>query len=161
MADYIINEKYKDKKDNVQDETERIIKAAANLIKAEIKEQNYDSDVYPTANDIKHLNWIPDNLRLFLKNLINSELKQESLGQCIIKATNWFSIPPLLFGLGVDLDQTFGSKWLVDQLARLGFSVSSDEVKLFKQSVLNLKVILIVPYSSISQGHLFNGLLIM
>ena len=41
-----------------------------------------------------------------------------------------------MFGLGVDLDHTFGSKWLVDQLARLGFSVSSDEVKLLKQSVL-------------------------
>ena len=47
MVDYIINEKYKDKKDNVQDETEIIIKAAANLIKAYIKEQNYESDVYP------------------------------------------------------------------------------------------------------------------
>ena len=49
---------------------------------------------HPTTNDIKHLNWIPDNLRLFLKNLINSELKQESLGQRIMKTTNRFSIPP-------------------------------------------------------------------
>ena len=29
-----------------------------------------------------------------------------------------------------------GSKWLLGHLARLGFSVSSDEVKLYKQSVL-------------------------
>ena len=32
-----------------------------------------------------------------------------------------------LFGLGVELDHVFGSKWLVNELARLGFSVSYDE----------------------------------
>ena len=38
MADFIINQKYKEKKGNIKDETERIIAAAANLIKAEIRE---------------------------------------------------------------------------------------------------------------------------
>ena len=34
----------------------------------------------------------------------------------------------------VDIDKSFATKWLVDHLAKFGFSISSDEVKLFKQS---------------------------
>lgn len=44
--------------------------------------------------------------------------------------------PPLLFGLGVQLDHMFGSRWLVNQLYRLGFSISHEEVNRYKQSVL-------------------------
>ena len=41
------------------------------------------------------------------------------------------SIP---FGIGVDIDKSFDTRWLVDHLALLGLSISSDEVKVFKQS---------------------------
>ena len=34
------------------------------------------------------------------------------------------------FGIGVDIDKSFTTKWLVDYLSRLGFSDSFDEVKL-------------------------------
>ena len=47
------------------------------------------------------------------------------------------SIP---FGIGVDIDKSFASKWLVNHLCKFGFSVSSDEVKLFKQSAINSKI---------------------
>ena len=33
-------------------------------------------------------------------------------------------------GLGVELEQVFGSKWLLDQLHSLGFSISYDEASL-------------------------------
>ena len=36
----------------------------------------------------------------------------------------------------MELDHVFGSKWFLNHLARLGFSITSDEVKLYKQSVL-------------------------
>jgi hypothetical protein len=45
-------------------------------------------------------------------------------------------ITPLLFGLAVEMDHAFGSKFLVTELARLGFSLSYDEVIRFKQSVV-------------------------
>ena len=45
-------------------------------------------------------------------------------------------IPPLLFGLGVKLDHMFGSKWLIHELYRLGYSISYSEVTRFKQSIL-------------------------
>ena len=41
------------------------------------------------------------------------------------------SIP---LGIGVDIDKSFDTRWQVDHLALLGLSISSDEVKLFKQS---------------------------
>ena len=67
--------------------TRRIQKdPAANLIKAETKENEFNKEIYPSARDIANLNWSPPLLCHFLKGLINSELKQESLAQCIVKA---------------------------------------------------------------------------
>ena len=55
----------------------------------------------------------------------------------IINATRPRScIPSILFGLGVEADHVVGSKWLVNELRRLGFSVSTDEVTWYKQSVM-------------------------
>jgi hypothetical protein len=42
-------------------------------------------------------------------------------------------IKPTLFGLGVELDR---SKWLINELSSLGFSISYDEVTRYKQSVI-------------------------
>ena len=38
------------------------------------------------------------------------------------------------FGIGVDTDKSFAARWVVDHLALLGWSISSDKVMLFKQS---------------------------
>ena len=62
-------------------------------------------------------------------------MKQESLAQFIVKAVKKDTIPPLLFGLGVDLDQTFGSKSLFTHLSGLGLSITPDEVTLYRQFV--------------------------
>ena len=68
--------------------------------------------------------------------------KQVSIGQCLLKAARPRSvIPPLLFGLGVEMDHVFGSKWLINELSRLGFSISNDEVTRYKQSVLKNETI--------------------
>ena len=140
-AHVIVDSWYKDRKSNIDQESERIIATAAKLIKFEIREKQYQCDYYPDNTDIKDLNygkeWLPRPLLLFLQHLILSETKQVSIGQCIVKANRPLSsIPPLLFGLGVEMDHVFGSKWLIDELYRLGFSVSSTEVTRYKQSVI-------------------------
>ena len=50
-----------------------------------------------------------------LKNLlVPSPLKQASIGQCLLKAAKERSVlHPLMFGLAVELDNIFGSKWLI------------------------------------------------
>jgi len=87
MADYLINKKYRDKQLTVGEETKKIQTLAANLIKAEIRDHQFQKNVYPDTDGIKSLNWSSPLLRHFLQSLINSELKRESLAQCIIKAT--------------------------------------------------------------------------
>ncbi len=132
MAMHIINEKwYTDRKDNIEEEAECIIIAAAMLIKESIREQRYDMEYYPTNENFEDgKQWIPNLLQTFLKTIISSlQLKQTSIGHAIVQATRHKSvIMPILFGLGVEMDHVFGSKWLVNELARLGFSVSYDEV---------------------------------
>ena len=79
---------------------------------------------------LQQKNCIPNNLQKLLRVLIQCERKVQSIGQAIIKSSFRTTLTPTLFGLVVELDHVFGSKWLLDHLARLGFSVTSDEVKL-------------------------------
>ena len=46
------------------------------------------------------------------------------------------SLTPILFGLGMEMDHVFGSKWLINELTQLGFSITYDEVIRYKQSVI-------------------------
>ena len=65
-------------------------------------------------------------------------MKQLDIGQCITQCSRPRSIVcPVVFGLGVQLEKSFGSKWLVNHLHRLGYSISYDEVVRYKQSAIN------------------------
>ena len=67
----------------------------------------------------------------------NSNIKQASIGQSIVHAVRPRStVPPILFGLGVELDHMFGSRWLLSRLNRLGMCSSPWEVLRYKQSVI-------------------------
>ena len=137
MANYIIKQKKKK-----QDETKAdIIMAAVKIIKAEIRELKKSNEVYPTTDEIVNSDngneWVPESLTLLLTYLIPSKIKQLAVGQCIVQAAKPRSVMcPIPFGLGVELEKTFGSKWLLNHLAKLGFSVSADEVLRFKQSAI-------------------------
>ena len=55
----------------------------------------------------------PENLRKFLAVLIKGRLKRSSPGQVIISVAR--------VGLGVEMDNMFGLRWLTDKLSKLGF----------------------------------------
>ena len=77
------------------------------------------------------------HLQTLLKIIVVSELKQNSIGHCTVQSARPRSvITPTLFGLGVEMDHVFGSKWLINEMSRLVFSISYDEVTRFKQSVI-------------------------
>lgn len=97
MADYLINKNYRERETTMQGESKRLLTLSSNLIKAEIREQKCQNDFYPDPSDIEALNWSPPLLKHLLKSLIKSDLKQEFLAQCIVKATKRDVIPPLLF----------------------------------------------------------------
>ena len=74
--------------------------------------------------------FLPPSLRLLIELLVGSRFRQASLGQCILKAMKPNSIiPPLFFGLGIEIDHANGSKTLLIELAQLGYSILYNEVK--------------------------------
>ena len=46
------------------------------------------------------------------------------------------SLSPVVFGLGIEVELVFGSKWLLIELNILGFSISPDEATQYQQSVI-------------------------
>ena len=71
-------------------------------------------------------------LYTILQTLISSELKSVIIGQMyfrLIKSRR--VIASILFGLGVTLDHSFSSKWLLEELRQLGFSISWEELQYF------------------------------
>ena len=61
----------------------------------------------------KGKHWIPHHLQTLLKTLVISEVKQ--IGHAIVQSSRPRSvITPTLFGVGVEMDHVFGSKWLIN-----------------------------------------------
>ena len=141
MASFLLNEKwYSDRMCNMEDESKRIVKAAAKLIRGEILAQQYSMDTYPSTGDINDKTsskWVPPLLHQLLSGLVRDGVKCFAISNAVVQASRPRSvISPVLLGVGVEMDHVFGSRWLVDELSRLGFSVSYDEVTRYKQSVL-------------------------
>ena len=132
----------------VRNERERLEKrisgnfnTAAKLTLSDIRSINLESDIYPLENEIADINicesLLPESLRKFLEVLTKNRLKRVAIEQVLISAARpksaVLSIP---FGLGVEMDNMFGSCWLIDEVSKLGFSVSYQEVRRYKQSVV-------------------------
>ena len=67
-----------------------------------------------------------------MEKLIKNELKQISLAQCIVNAIK----PRSSIAPSRKVEKVFGSKWLITELNKLGFSISSNETTRYKQSVV-------------------------
>jgi hypothetical protein len=118
---------------------EKLVKSAAALIRAQLRELEFDVTNYPSSDNIllDDESVIPPLLKLFLDCLINDKLKQASPAQCIVQASRpRTSILPIPFSLGVNLDR-YGSSELIMELLRLGFCISYDELTRFKQYVVH------------------------
>ena len=130
MTEYFINTKYKERGNTAEEESQRIMALAANLVKAEVREEEYKNDFYPDPNESEALNWSPPLLKQLMKDLTKSDLKQEFLAQCIVKTTKRDVIPSLLFACVINgstlhiiaLPST--SQWV--QLRRLYIKVASN-----------------------------------
>jgi len=142
LAKRIIHDKWYDEREKtVESESQRIVIAAARLIKASILEASYSVDEYPPNSTLKDpellKECVPELVKIFMEKLVNDELKQVAIGHSLMQAVRPRSvIAPVLFALGVSLDHCFGSELLLKLLSRLGFCVSYDEVCRYKQSVL-------------------------
>ena len=135
FANYVLQEKKKE----VEETKESIVKAAAKIIKSEIREVEKSNEYYPTNLEVQDLKtcseWIPESLMILLKIIMPNLLKQTAITHSMIQAARLTSVLcPIPLGLGVQLDKEFGSKWLISHLHKLGFSILPDEVQKYKQS---------------------------
>ena len=74
---------------------------------------------------------------LVMECLIENPLKQISIGQCLLNAMKPSSvISPLLFILGVEINLARSSNLPLIGLSKLGYSISYDEVKWYKKSLI-------------------------
>ena len=127
---------------NPEDEKLRIIRAAAQIIKIDIKSCLPNEDFYPTNEVIVEmagkLLYLPLSLKLLLEILFvgkDTKLKQSSIGQAIMKAVRpRVLLPSLQLVLGVQMHHHFASRFLVDTLNQLGFSSSYHEVLKYEGS---------------------------
>ena len=142
MAGYIINKEwYSNRRSDRKAELERLMTTCARLIKEEIRERDYNKSFYPSIDDIRlsgeNNDFLTPCLQTLLNHLIANDIKRNFIGQMITAGARPRSvIPPLMFGLGVEVDLVFGSQWLLEELSSFGASISYDEVRLFKQSLL-------------------------
>ena len=112
---------------------------AARLIVNELCCTTFKGEFYSGTEQISDINenkgWLTENLRLFIEKLIKNLLKQSSIVQAIVSAVKPRSaLSPILFAVGVEMDNIFGCKWQLIELNRIGFSVSLDEIVRYKQS---------------------------
>ena len=100
-----------------------MIKAAADLIKTDIKSKDVSKSFYLLPGEISFLDencaFLPERY-LFLRTIFNeerAERKIASIGQAIIQAARpRVLIAPLQIGLAVQMHHHYGSKFLIDSL---------------------------------------------
>ena len=75
--------------------------------------------------------FVPELLKMFIKELVKSVIKQTTITQTLFSSTKPRIVTPANFGLAVSGDNCLGSKWMINLLHKLGFSTSYDEIRFF------------------------------
>ena len=141
-AQAILQEFHSKQKSDPSQEQLNIIKAAAKLIKADIKTTVTPHETYPAYQEMESeescLAFLPESLRMFLQEILvgsQRQLKTSSIGQAIMQgARPRVIICPLQIGLGVQLHHHFASRFLIDTLHNLGFCSPYSEIQSFQQN---------------------------
>ena len=141
IANHINKKWYEQRQINVDDEAKITAITATNLIREEIRNLKLSLDIYSNDNEITDSINEKSCSKPFLLNTLYSYIvpetvKQSSIRQCIIKASQpRTASPSLLFGFGLACDQVLGPRGFVHELFKLSFSISYPEVNMFKKSV--------------------------
>jgi hypothetical protein len=80
----------------------------------------HDDDVIGNMDKAKQ--WLPGLLQEFIDSVVSDELQASCYWTCDCSRLRSV-LSPVLWGIGVSVDRVFGSKWLVQLLARIGFSI--------------------------------------
>lgn len=140
---------YESQKKDEDEERLRIIRAAGDIIREDIRSKVYTIDTYPDPLNFLEdcADDIPQSLKCLLDVIIvkgkrgnehKLETKVTSIAHSIISATRPRSfISSLQVGFGALISRKYGSRELIQIAHVLGFSCSYDEVRMFEVSCLN------------------------
>lgn len=141
-ASSILNAFYRQpKSEDLEAEKMRLIEAASNLIRTDIKSVVQDKAIYPTSLSVSSVEdctaFIPKSLQLLLNVILvgkDKDLKLCSLGQAIMQAARpRILIAPLQLGLAVQMHHQFSSRFLNDTLNAHGYCSSYSEVQRYER----------------------------
>ena len=105
---------YEERKDKIPEQNFIVISAAARLLLNKMPCRSLETEFYQKNKEILlGTDLLPLLLKYIVRLLVGSEIKQEVLKSVTL---------PLLFGLGVKMDHIVGSKTLIIELAKLGFT---------------------------------------
>lgn len=141
---------YEERKSNPEEGQLRVVSAAAEIIRTDIRGFVYNlgeySSLHPDCVDTRTvMSSIPQSLQVFLNTVVkhkgsneeNVGLKKAAIGHVIINACRpRFFLSPLLIGLSMYVHNHYGSRLLVDILIRLGFGASYTEVQRYEYSLM-------------------------
>ncbi|KAK2717493.1 hypothetical protein QYM36_006317 [Artemia franciscana] len=142
-AHFILNEHRTLPKDQSEDvEIMNMIKTVARIIKNEAKSLPPLSEEYPSFKSLDNvetcLSYLPKSLRLLLCELIpgeNENIAVAALGQAIVQTCLPRTVlAPLQVFVAVQLHHHFGSRFLIDNVHKLGFCSSYKEVLRFERN---------------------------
>lgn len=121
----------------VEDDRLRIVKAAAEIIRADIQAKMYDTTAYPTFSEIQEggSDLVPESLKLFTKEVTRYKIKSREnekivkkrlvINHMLIAACRPRSfVSPIQMGLCIYLNRKFGSRHIIDLLSTLGICSS-------------------------------------
>ncbi|KAK3923560.1 Tyrosine--tRNA ligase [Frankliniella fusca] len=142
---FVYDHWHDERKKSGDDDRVRIVKAAAKIIREDIRLRAFDMNTYLVGGELDEDYLVPDSLRLFMSETIKSttESKQvqrtrEAISQSIVSACRPRSyISPIQLHLSVHAFLNEGSRQLIDLLHSLGFAASYTESRRFIGSLLN------------------------
>lgn len=139
---------YKSRATTEKDERLRVIRAAADIIREDIRSKVYETSVYPPPAELLYTveDDIPESLQMFLDNVLlkgkkNREekltTKRDSIAHAIISAVRPRSFTSsILLSTGIYLTRKFGSRLIIDVLNSLGFCASYASINLYEASAI-------------------------
>lgn len=140
---------YKSKQANEEEERLRVVRAAADIIREDIRSKVYRLDSYPDPQRFLENceEDIPQTLQVLLDSIIKrgkrgqrqkDRTKVISIAHAVISSTRPRSFhSSLQVGVGALLSRKYGSRELIQIASGLGFCCSYDEARMFEVSCMN------------------------
>ena len=130
-------------------EKRRIVLAAADIIREDIQNMNYDRNRYTDTETIKSggPNLIPKSLEAFTVRVTRKrnttetqkdEVKRDVINHAMISCVRPRSfVSPIQLSIGLTLHRLYGSKHLIQMLSSMGVCAKYHEISVYTNSLIN------------------------